>query len=326
MNVMARSLLERLKSEEKLLLTTHRNPDPDGLGSEVALHGLLRALGKDVIIANPDQAAERLRFLDPEEIVQVFADVDATGRTVVIIDNSDLDRILNVQSAILPDQSNLIIIDHHDGATPDFHKTFQDPASASTSEIVYNLYAEANVVPSPIAATGLYAGLIADTGNFRYRKTSPRSHLMAAHLIELGVQPDKISDLILSAFSLKRLQLKKKLYQSLAFNEAQKIAYFQLDLAREDLTVSDLDQVEGVINELLEIQEIAAALFFSRRGPSLTRVSARSRGTLDLLPAVRPYDGGGHKNACGATIHLDLQAAIADFLPRIESCLQVHAL
>jgi len=113
---------------------------------------------------------------------------------------------------------------------------------------------------------------------------------MAAHLIELGVQPDVISDLILSAFSLQRLQLKKKLYASLAFNAAQNIAYFQLDLAREDLSVPDLDQAEGVINELLEIREIAAALFFSQRGPSLTRVSARSRGTLDLLPAVRPYE------------------------------------
>lgn len=317
------ALLRRLLEAPALLLTTHRNADPDGLGSEIALYYLLKTLGKDVLIANPDQAAPRLHFIDPEGVIQVYADLAAHlgERTVVVVDNSDLERILEVRQAIRPDHSNLVIIDHHDGSTPDLKITFQDPTSASTSEIIFQLYKEAQITPSPTAARALYAGLIADTGNFRYRKTTPDSHRMAAQLLELGVLPADISEQILWGFGIKRLELKRLVYSQLGFHGNERIAYFALDLVAENLSVPDLDQLEGVINELLEVQQIQIALLFTRRKSSLTRVSGRSRGDIDLLPAVEAYGGGGHKNACGATIPLDLQDAIHEFLPIVERCL-----
>ncbi len=318
-------LLARICRDERFILTTHRSPDPDGLGAELALRYLLRErFNKDVEIVNHDPISERFRFLDQARVSRALDQVNPVslvGRTVIMVDNSDLDRCGNVRQFIQDDHRNLVIIDHHDGIQSDYEVQFQNPSIGSTSEVVYELFELTETVPTLEVARGLYAGLIADTGHFRYRKTRPRSHQIAARLLQLSVDPPSVAEQLFDSFAVERLLLKRELYRRLEMNEKRNIAWFRIRKSDFETLNGTAEDIEGVINELLEPGDVKIALLFSQRDVELTRVSVRSKGDVDMLPAVAYFGGGGHRNAGGASIHMGLDEAIKAFLPQAEKCL-----
>ncbi len=317
-------LLERLLHAERFILTTHRTPDPDGLGAEIALQHLLKAKGKDVLIVNPEPVPGKIRFVDPDARAVDFRSIKdkavLENRTVAIVDNSDLGRIDDLSAYVNPDHSNLIIIDHHDGMKPDYVVNFAFPEMGSSCEIVFELLEKSGVEIDESVARSLYAGIVADTGNFRYRKTSPRTHEIAAKLMRFGINPAVVAENLFENSPLARLLLKKRLYSSLVIEQGR-LAYFtarKTDLQELALTNEDLD---GVVNELIESEAVQAGILFTEREPGVTKVSVRSRGSVDMLESVRKFGGGGHKNACGATIFKDLEEAVTDFIPEALQCL-----
>ncbi|MCB1168725.1 MAG: bifunctional oligoribonuclease/PAP phosphatase NrnA [Leptospiraceae bacterium] len=323
---LSEAFFRRMKSCLGIIITTHRGPDPDGLGAEIGLNYLLLKLGFDSRIINHDEAPEKLSFILEGHKIDTFDHVDARegrerlrGRTVISVDNSDPDRIGDVAFLLNPDHSNLVIVDHHDGAAPDFERTFQDPDCASSCELVYRLYEAAGQAIPPEIALALYAGIVADTGHFRYGKTTPETHRIAARLLETGIRPERVAEGLFNSQPLGRLELKKKLYQSLKFSNDRSIAYFSI--RRDDVFKLglDFDHMDGVVNELLEPGSIKAAVLFSERERNRTRISVRSRSDVDVLGAVQQYGGGGHKNACGATLDSPLDSAIAEFIPVLQA-------
>lgn len=307
------------------MLTTHRNPDPDGLGAQLGLDYLLRSSGKDSLILNHDAVFARLRFLDPERRVRSLQEdysPDGTqNRTVVSLDNSDTNRLGDIGRFIEPDKSNLVVIDHHDGIPSDYHTYFLNADIGSTAEIVYELIQYVGLELTPAVARALYAGIVQDTGHFRFKKTRPETHRIAAHLLEYGVDSAVMAEALDSGFPVGRLYARQRLYEGLQLSANERIAWFvisQQDMRELNI---DWDDLDGVVNELIEPDTVQIGLLFTIRETGKTRVSLRSRGPVDLLPAVRPYGGGGHKNACGVTIPLDIDRAVREFLPIVEKCL-----
>ncbi len=318
---------DRLLRDPKFLLTTHRTPDPDGIGAELAIDYVLRHHGKDVIILNQDPVPPKYRFLDLERRIGNYATIgngghSARGRTVVMLDNSDVDRTGEISRFVEEDRSNLVIFDHHDAGNPDFENTFQVAEAGSTSEMAYELLILEGLPIPGWLATAIYAGIVFDTGFFRYSKTKPRTLRIGAELMEKGVRPSEIAEALYSSHPVERLYLKKELYAHMKLTPDQRVAYFQIrksDVEKMNLTLDDLD---GIINELIEPDPVQIGILFTEREPGMTRVSLRSRGSVNLIPAVQQYGGGGHKNACGATIRLDLEEAVREFIPLASSCIK----
>lgn len=317
-------LLHRFAKAERFLLSTHRNPDPDGLGAEIALDSFLRHRGYDSVIFNQDPIQARYGFLDPEgRALHAGSRVDRDdleGRLVVMVDNSDIGRSGEAARFIDPDGSNLVIIDHHDGIEPDLQTYFLAPEIGSTSEMIYELLVYTETPIEPAIARALYAGIVIDTGHFRYRKTTDRTHRIASHLLELGVDPADMAERLLASWNRGRLAGRKRLYESMQVDAEQQLAWFAIRHSELDDLDAQPDDLDGIVNELIEVRGIQAGLLFTERAGGITRVSARSKGDTDLLPAVAPYGGGGHKNACGATIPLDLDAAVEEFIPIAAAC------
>ncbi|HBS03920.1 MAG TPA: hypothetical protein DEA96_03070 [Leptospiraceae bacterium] len=323
---LSEAFFRRMKSCLGIIITTHRGPDPDGLGAEIGLNYLLLKLGFDSRIINHDEAPEKLGFILEGHKIETFDQVDARegrerlrGRTVISVDNSDPDRIGDVGFLLNKDHSNLVIVDHHDGAAPDFERLFQDPNCASSCELVYRLYeAAGQEIPQEIALA-LYAGIVADTGHFRYGKTTPETHRIAARLLETGIRPEKVAEGLLNNQPLGRLEVKKKLYQNLRFSKGKTIAFFSIRRDEVHKLGLEFDHLDGLVNELLEPGSVKAAVMFSERDRERTRISVRSRSDVNVLPAVQKYGGGGHKNACGATVDSPLDSAIAEFIPVLQA-------
>ena len=317
-------LLARLERDERFLVTTHRNADPDGLGAELGMEHVLRTLGKDVLVVNQESVSEKLAFLDPTRVVRSF-DVtpgeSMSRRTVIFLDNSDIGRAGPLADFIREDHSNLIIIDHHDGLEADYEKTFLAPNIGSTSEMVFALARHAGVALPLAVARALYAGIVVDTGHFRYGKTRPETHRIAAELLEIGVEPAPLAERLLDNVPVERLLLKRTLYNQLRLNEDRTIAYIPVKRRYVDELNLSYDDLEGIVNELIQPETIQVGILFTEREREMTRVSVRSRGKADMLPAVVRFGGGGHRNACGATLAVALEEAVQMFIPVAEEAL-----
>ena len=319
-------LLERILCEDRFLLTTHLQPDPDGWGAELGLEYFLRSHNKNVIIFNED-AYDGLILPDTDggkkpTILTSKQNFDTSifeNRTIVSLDNSSIERMGSISRYVKKDVSNLIVIDHHDGIASDDKTFFMFPRASATTEIVYILLVLANINPPFHILQSLYAGLVFDTGHFRYNKTSPLTHNIAARLLTAEVNPAQMSELISSTYKVSRIYARRCLLNNMQMTENKHIVWSALDMEaigkEEGFTVDDLS---GLLNDFFEVRDIYICLLFTQCGDKFTRLSIRSRLGFNALPIVEKYGGGGHKQACGVTLNMDLEEAVAAVIPFTE--------
>ncbi len=298
-------VLERLREDQSFVLATHENPDGDALGSLVAMQGLLSSLGKhsEMFIAPSDLPLPREYRLFPLEGLISEPPPDIAERTVIFLDCGNIDRN---SASVLRDGARLINIDHHHDNTGFGTLNLVDPEASCTAEIVWCLMDGLGVTPAPEVAEALYIGLITDTGRFMYENTTPRSHRMAAALIEAGVDVPLVyrrlyedmpaGKLTLLAMALARMQ---------RFDEGELTI---ATLSAEDFRSAEAEDSysEGIIDQLRALQATKVAVLVrelstgERAGQH--KVSLRATDDdVDVSVIARAQGGGGHRRAAGFT-------------------------
>jgi phosphoesterase RecJ-like protein len=319
-------VLERIRLDSRFILATHENPDGDALGSLVAMHGLLTALGKDsqMFIA-PDEfpLPYEYRFFALDDLIQVPPE-DISERTVVLLDCGNIDRN---SAALLRDGAHLLNIDHHHDNTGFGTLSHVVPAASCTAEIVWDLMHGLEVSPTSTVADALYVGLITDTGRFMYENTGPRAHEMAAELIMAGVDVQAIYRRLYEEMPFPKLTL-----LALALGQVRRFDSGELTLA--SLSVEDFRKAqaeesysEGIIDHLRSVQGTKVAALVreltaeERQGER--KVSLRATDDdVDVSAIARAQGGGGHRRAAGFSTTLELDE-LTVFLRR-EIAAQLH--
>jgi phosphoesterase RecJ-like protein len=320
-------VLARLRDDEHFTLATHEHPDGDALGSLVAMQELLQSLGKDsVMYVSPDD----LPLPEEYEVFVLDAAIhapppDIAERTVVFLDCGNIDRN---SAAVLRDGAHLLNIDHHHDNTRFGTLNHVVPDASCTAEIVWDLMHGLEQQPTPVAAQALYIGLITDTGRFMYENTGPRAHLMAAELIEAGVD---VADVYRRLY--EELPVQKLTLMALALGHLQRFDGGELTLAA--LSAEDFERIEaeehyseGIVDQLRAVRGTKVAVFVreltgaERRG--LRKVSLRATDDdVDVSVIAREQGGGGHRRAAGFSTTLDLDELIAFLRPAVAA--QLHA-
>jgi phosphoesterase RecJ-like protein len=320
-------VLARIREDERFALATHEHPDGDALGSLVAMQELLQALGKDsVMYVSPDDLP-----LPPEYAVFVLdaaihaPPADIAERTVVFLDCGNIDRN---SAAVLRDGAHLLNIDHHHDNTRFGTLNHVVPDASCTAEIVWDLMHGLELSPSPVAAQALYIGLITDTGRFMYENTGPRAHVMAAELIEAGVDVADVYRRLYEEMPVEKLTLMAQ-----ALGHLQRFDEGELTLAAlsaEDFERLDAEEhySEGIVDQLRAVKGTKVAVFVreltgeERRG--LRKVSLRATDDdVDVSVIARAQGGGGHRRAAGFSTTLPLDELIAFLRPAVAA--QLHA-
>jgi phosphoesterase RecJ-like protein len=307
-------VIEHLRRDHRFLLATHENPDGDALGSLVAMHEILGALGKDaVLFIAPSEfpLPPEYRFLELEEMVGAIPD-DLPDRTVVFLDCGNIDRN---PAQVLRDGASLINIDHHHDNTRFGTINHVDPSASCTAEIIWDLMPALGVKPTLTIAEALYVGLVTDTGRFMYENTGPRAHIMAAELIESGID---VADIY------------RRLYEGIPPAKLLLFGYALLGVERYDggrltlapLTAEDFERSgaeeshsEGLIDLLRSVEGTKVAVLvrdmLSEGRVGLKKVSLRSSdGEVDVSAIARLQGGGGHRQAAGFQTDLPLEAVV----------------
>jgi len=305
-------IAEGLGKAENVLILTHVNPDGDCIGSAFGLKELLLAMGKQAKVVNPGDIPKRLLFLCGEQ--PSFAVEEGE------LDEYDLVLSIDVASPMqLGAHGRLIpridwMIDHH-GTGETYAQNYVDPMASAAGEIVYEIYEELKkmglVSSCPSAARKIYAAIVSDTGSFKFSNTTPKTHRIAAKLVEEingaqdgGMDTTEVCRSLFGQRTLKELTAQMIAIQNLRFYEDGSLGTVlftqqmlrEAGLADEDIgnVVETPRGVEGVL--------VGISVKQSSEDPNQYRVSSRANGPIDCAAVCASFGGGGHIRAAGCTI------------------------
>ena len=313
--------LEEIRGGERFLLLAHENPDGDALGSLVATQGMLAALGKDsVAYLDPKDLPlpYEYRFLDVDAFAHE-APADLRERTIVFLDCGNLDR---TPFDVSWPGAHVLNVDHHHDNTL-FGSVNHVVAHAScTAEIVWDLMGALDVRPTRAMADALYVALVTDTGRFQYESTGRTAHLMAADLVDHGVDVHAIYRRLYEGMPYAKVELLSRALDRIERFEGGALAFTHVTQDDFEATGAQESYTEGIIDHLRSIEGTRVAALVRERAtdPPTRKASLRSTdGTVDVSRIARAQGGGGHRRAAGFTTTMSVEELIAFVLEQMAA-------
>lgn len=302
-----------LKSVQRIVITSHVNPDGDAIGSSLGLMHALRALGKEVQVFIDDDIPAAFSVLPGYELIGKPAEGQTIPSDLLVALDVSLDRIGLVKEAVTAPTLN---IDHHITNDGQADKLYLDGTAAATAEIIYHLIEELGVTCNKDMAMCLYTGLATDTGWFRFSNTTPATMRAAADLLACGAVPHVISE-SLEQRPYEEVQNLAAAMQKIELLADGQVAGICLDYA----ALQEHEAPEGLIGMVRVIEGVDIAFTLKEKEPGLCRVSLRSKG-IDVTKIALQFGGGGHVRAAGCSIEKNCAEARADLLKVIMQVLE----
>lgn len=312
-----------MATPKNIVLTSHRNPDGDAIGSTLALYHFLARQGHHVKMIVPSDFPANLSWMsgienilvyddDPESVEDLFEHQDI----VFCLDFNAIDRIDKVGQLFI-DKAEItkVMIDHHlfPEPFPDF--VLSDTSASSTCELVFRFIELLGQLDQVDVIIGecILTGILTDTGSFKY-STSSKLFKIVAQLLERGVDDYKLQDLIFNSMKEKHLRLLghclNRRMEILDEYNTGIIVLTKEDYARFDIKRGD---TEGIVNYLLKMKHIKMAAFIMEQ-PTIVKISLRSKGDFSVQEIAQKYfRGGGHKNASGGASFIGLRPTVRKF-------------
>jgi bifunctional oligoribonuclease and PAP phosphatase NrnA len=320
-------VVAELRSADKLLLTTHENPDGDALGSLLAMDAILKQLGKDSLMyMSPDEfpLPWEYRGLHFEGLIG-SPPPDVSERTIVFLDCGNIDRM--PVDFLQVDGLHILNIDHHHDNTRFGTVNLVCSSASSTAEMVWRLSKELDAEITPEIAKALYVGLVTDTGRFMYENTTAVAHEMAAELIAAGVEPHKVYRELYEDLPFQRLQLLQRALASVERHDDGAMTVAHLTKSDYEKTGALETDSEGVVDHMRAVEGTRVAVLvrelLADDRDGLRKVSLRATdGSVDVSRIARAFSGGGHPQAAGFSTALpydelvdQLRAQVREQLP-----------
>lgn len=318
-----------LTTKKKIVITMHQKPDADAMGSSLGLAHFLKQFGHEVVVISPTNWA---RWLDWMEGTKQVWDYELQRKEsdqkleecdwLFCLDHNHFSRTKQMATKLAAINATKILIDHHrEPDTVSFHYGVSNTGKSSTCEMVYDFIVgsghrdKINLFVSEC----LYAGVVADTGSFRFSSTHSSVHHMVAYLKEMGLEHTKVHEALYDNFLENRLRflghvLSNRMEVNYELNTALMWVSKQ-ELQKYDIKTGD---TEGLVNYPLSIQGIKLVGLVIDRDEE-RKWSFRSKGAFDCNTFARKYfSGGGHFNAAGGRDIASLQDTVKKFQQAIQ--------
>lgn len=311
-----------LRNYNRTLLVTHRNPDADGLGAQLALHETLLALGKQPRVTIPNKLPARYEFLDPERTTiedfrpEKFSDRDS----VLVIDTGTWNQLGAVGEWLKTSPLPRVVVDHHRTQDDLGGERFVDISAEASGRLAYEIIRALDVPISARTANHLFMALATDTGWFRHTNTTPASYALASDLVAAGANPTQLYEELYEKAPLSRLRLIGVALERLQVRSGGAVAYTEIHLADFVSTGTLPEDTEDLINYPRSIEGVEVALIFIEQKEG-TKISFRAR-SVDVSKIAEQFGGGGHKLASGARVNRPLPEARAAVLKAVEQALK----
>ncbi len=328
-----KELSNYLNTPRSIVIIGHKNPDGDAVGSTLGLKHYFDKKGHRTQVLMPNEFPDFLHWVPGVKTVYRFDRQNnqcvkalAKSDIIFLLDFNALHRVGDdMQNTLKKYENDFALIDHHQ-QPDDFEYMYSDTTMSSTCQMVYNfieMFDDLELIDENIA-TALYTGIMTDTGSFRFRSTTSRTHRIIADLIDKGAKNDRIHSSIYDANSHNRLLLLGRALSNLKVIPEYNTAYITLNQHDKDEFNYEKGDTEGVVNYALSLKGIVfAVIFIEDVEQRIVKISFRSKGSFSVNKFARNYfNGGGHDNAAGGRSEESMSATIGKFialLPEYEN-------
>jgi len=310
--------LERAKG---ILLITHKNPDSDGIGSQLALFHALQSIGKDVWIHNLHPVPRICSYLEGAQAAgcgEQFPCMDKID-TIVSLDCGARSR-LGMSNSFF-DGKTLVNIDHHASNVGFGQVNVVDADYCATGAMIYDLLIELGIRLDAAMASALYVALLTDTASFRLSTVSADVFRMAAELVEAGADPAVAAKAVYGSNTRARMELLKLSLNTLQFHDDGRSAWLHVDAEMYRQTDADSEDTEGFIDYGRAIEGVQITVFLRQESDTQWKLSFRGANGMDVGTLATELGGGGHRYAAGCTLHGSLETVKEQVHPLVTTFL-----
>ena len=291
-------ILNKIKEYNRIIICRHIRPDGDAAGSTLGLRRILRLTypQKEIYVINDDYSRD-MAFLGEEDAQR--EDSFYTGALIIVIDTGSEDRVSNSRLGLAKE---MIVIDHHIEREPYGAISWVEPERSSACEMVADFYAsfKDELCMDTEAATCIYAGMVTDSGRFRFESVTGETLRLAAMLLDKNINTQKLFAMLyldtlsehkFHAYVLNKLKLTKN-----------GVAYIYISLDAQRRFGLTSEQASNSVSYLNSLKGSIIWIAFIENEDGSIRVRLRSR-FVTINQLAESYGGGGHAQASGATIY-----------------------
>jgi len=322
--------IKSLLSEKKdIVIIPHKNPDGDAIGASTGLRFYLDNFNHNIEIISPNQFPDFLKWMDAENSIKIFSEDENCTQKILnadlifTLDFNNLVRISAMKNYVENSSAKIIMIDHHENPSDYADFMYSVPEMSSTCEMIYHFIdklGDMDKIDQNISKS-LYAGIMTDTGSFKFPSTTHITHKVVSNLLKTGISHAEIHNQIYDNNKFERVQLLSFALSKITIIENLNTCYISLTQKDLDRFNYEKGDTEGIVNYGLSIKNIKfAVIFMENSKENVIRISLRSRGNFDVNEFSKNiFGGGGHKNAAGAISKKTLNQTIDYFKESLDN-------
>ncbi|HZK42784.1 MAG TPA: bifunctional oligoribonuclease/PAP phosphatase NrnA [Syntrophomonadaceae bacterium] len=311
-------IAKQLHNRDNFLLIGHSIPDGDCIGSILGLYTGLTLINKKVTMLIHDTIPSIYDYLPNIEKVSKKLPVPGNIENIIFLDCADKGRVNPEITDNINQEATIFNIDHHASNTFFGDYNYVDIKASAAAEIIYELLVKMDIAITKTIAKPLYAGIIMDTGSFKFNNTTSKTHQITAALISAGADVAEARINLFESKPLKEVLLLGKALRNFNISENNKVAWMQLYYADIDEIGAHGLHPEGIIDYTRMIDGVEVGLVFREIEPGLIKIGFRSKRDIDVSLIAKEFGGGGHKQAAGASLEGDMQAVVSKVLELVE--------
>ena len=310
-----------IKTAKTAAIVGHIRPDGDCVGSCLAMQMAFQDMGKKAEVFIDGVIPKQFYYLRGVDQIQTTLPTDKQFDLLVIIDTSSEDR-LSIFTELRAHCKKVLCFDHHLGINIKADRVVTNPDRASCGELLYEFFTANKVRVTPDMATALYTSVSTDTGCFLYASTTAYTHIVAAELINIGVDIQTINYYNFRVYDKRLVAGFRQVLRNLHFRNGGTISITRLTLRNNKKYQFDFEERHKFKQYASDARGVRASIFLTQEGRNTHHVSLRSHGDVNVATVAKVFGGGGHKNAAGFTIHGKYTKIVKQIVHELEKVLQ----
>jgi phosphoesterase RecJ-like protein len=314
---------EQLAAARRVLLLTHINPDGDAIGSLLGAAHAIRDSGREPICLLASPAPSYCANLPGAEWLRVYRRGEALPAADLtwMVDTASPQRVGAISEEHLPEllARPLMITDHHVTNEGGGRVNLIDPTAASNADLLFRLLKAMGLPVSPAAATCLYLGMTTDTQSFQTNATTPQTLQTAAEILAAGADRQAVINAVYFSIPESTMRLTSMVLSDLRRDGG--LLWATLSQAKQRAAGAADEAADDTIMRMQRVEGMRVCVLFKERFDGTVKLSLRSVRGINVAAIAQRWGGGGHTQAAGATLQMDLAAAEAEVLPLLRAAL-----
>jgi|ETNmetMinimDraft_32_1059908.scaffolds.fasta_scaffold05580_4 phosphoesterase RecJ-like protein len=320
-------IVDVINGGKKFIITTHLFSEGDAIGSELALKRFLCDLNKEAVIVNNEKLPPVYSCFDPDKDVKFLRSKDVNINlddfdAIFMVDVADWGQLGDFADMIKASQITKVCIDHHPTNPGYADINVIDKGASSAGELIYDLIIHMNGELTLELATPLYLSIATDTGWFKFSNTSAKAFKACSALIEAGVKSQIIYEKLYHNKHASYLKLLNLMLGALSSECDGQLVWTKMTKKMIKSSGVEFVDTDVMIDLIRAVNEVEVVVIFRELGERKTKVSFRSKHTIDVSKLASDFGGGGHVRAAGASLEEPIDTVIGDVISAASELLE----